>query len=140
MDEIMGATLDGKPIKWSWESLWALACPDHMPWIKAAYDDTYVSWLEVQVKAFRSAYRLVQETIEKWADIEHEADELRNGIIDNDQYVTSVEAIQRAMNQDMLAIDPESLTDCLERIKADGLLLSGELAKATWKSPVTWTP
>lgn len=136
----MGATLNGKPIKWSWESLWALACTEHQPWIKAAYDDTYVTWLEEQVTAFRQAYKLVQETIEKWEAINHEGEQTLNGVIDNDQYLSSIEAIQRSMHPDMIGFDPELLPSCLQRVKDDGILLSGELARATWKPPVSWTP
>lgn len=135
----MGATFHDKPIKWSWESMWALACKEHQPWIKSAYDDTYVTWLTEEVEAFRAAYKLVQDTIAKWEQISSVALKLQEQAISNQDYLSESEAIQRTMHPDMVEFDPELLPSCLQRVKDDGILLSGELARATWKPPASWT-
>jgi hypothetical protein len=139
MDTINGQEVDGKPVRWSWESMWALACPDHKPWILAGYDLTYVAWLEQEVAAFRTAYTLVAQTIDHWNHIEDITTNLYGQqLITLEDYMAETIAIEAEIAPEMHAFNPIDLPDCLERIEQDGKLLSHELSLALWQAPVTW--
>ena len=140
MREIEGYEVAGKPVRWSWESMWALACPDHKPWIRAGYDLDYTPWLEAELKAFRDAYTLVQQTIDQWEAIYRLTHDLyAEQLISEQDFITESIAMQAAIHPDMFLFDPGALPDCLERVKVDGRKLAKEYERAVWHPPVTWT-
>jgi hypothetical protein len=140
MDEVRTYTVDGKPVRWSWESMWALACEVHRPWILAGYDLDYLPWLEAEIKAFRTAHALVYETIEQWNAIERLSTDLyAQGLITKEDYLAESKALQEAIRPEMVDFNPGALPDALKLITTDGRALVEEHKRATWNPPVTWT-
>ena len=140
MQLVMGQTEDGRPVRWTWGSLWALGCDDHRPWLQAAADDRYVPELERQVEQFRAAYVLVETTIAQWQKIADYSEKLLQNAISRLVYLDVTNGVMQEMAPEMIDFDPEALAGCLQWIKNDGWVLSQKLKRATWEAPKEWTP
>jgi len=140
MDIINDQEVDGKPVRWSWESMWALACPIHKPWILVGYDLDYLSWLESQLEAHRDAYKLLQATIDQWDAIYRLSHDMyAEGLITEADYIAELQLLYQSFDPTMFTFNPESLLPAQDSIKVEGQALAQEFARATWHPPVTWT-
>ena len=125
--------------RWTWESLWCLGCPEHLPWLRSAADDDYETNLQMRVEEFRKAYDLVKRTIKIWDDIARIGDAtLIEKLLSVDDFSNYTNTLKAEMHPEMEQFDPESLPDCLQRIKDDGIVLARELELARWQAPVSW--
>lgn len=126
--------------KWSWFSLWVVACEEHCHWIQAAYDTLYVQDLNKKITDFRAAEQMVARSIELWKRIDEQLARLDAGQLTHDQYEANRRVLLRKLDPGMLDIAPDSLPDCLESIRQDMLQYERDLQLALWIPPVTWRP
>jgi hypothetical protein len=124
--------------KWSWFSLWSVACELHTKWIRAAYDPQYVIRCQRRVQALEQEQLDLRRAIGLWDVTATQAMRLVQEEITHEQYEANLEAIRSKFAPGLFETDPEALPVRLERLEAALLQWEQDLHHALWVPPVTW--